>query len=172
MEYQLQINPNPYFIVVAIPVILTLIGLFGILMPSGYVYADPAHCDQPGWPSCYSVGYTDGQKNPGNSCPSGHSTAFCRGWDDASSTSIRTATSRDLPGSNPACVQLSGDIRNALDQRHFCIGQSDGKNQADADFKNHIELNDNPLTAQDQTKQYSEGYKIGYDDELNILLHG
>jgi hypothetical protein len=35
-------------------------------------------------------------------------------------------------------------------------GQSDGENQANTDFKNHIELNDNPLTAQDQ--QYSEGY--------------
>jgi hypothetical protein len=37
-------------------------------------------------------------------------------------------------------------------------GQSDGENQANADFKNHIELNDNPITAQDQTRQYSEGY--------------
>ena len=33
-------------------------------------------------------------------------------------------------------------------------------------------LNDNPLTAQEKTKQYSEGYKIGYDDELNLLIHG
>ena len=52
------------------------------------------------------------------------------------------------------------------------MGQSYGKNQADADFKNHVALNDKPLTAQDQTNQYSEGYKIGYDDELNILIHG
>ena len=99
-----------------------------------------------------------------------HSREFCRGWDDASSAKIRTATS--ISSSNPACVQLGGDIRIALDQQHFCIGQSDGKNQADTDFKNHIGLNDNPPTAQDQTKQYSEGYKIGYDDELNILIHG
>ncbi len=66
----------------------------------------------------------------------------------------------------------TGDIQNVLDQQHFCTGQGDGENQADADFKNHTELNDNPLTAQDQTKQYSEGYKIGYDDDLNILIHG
>ncbi len=109
-------------------------------------------------------------KRPGNSCPTGHSTEFCHGWDDASRAIIRTATS--ISSSNFACVQLGGDIRNALDQQHFCIGQSDGKTQADADFKNHTGLNDNPITAQDQPKQYSEGYKIGYDDELNILIHG
>ena len=45
-----------------------------------------------GFPSCYSIGYADEQKK-GTSCPSGHSTEFCRGWDDASSTKIRTATS-------------------------------------------------------------------------------
>jgi hypothetical protein len=170
MSYKLQIKPSHHSIVVAIPVILTLIGLFWALLPSGYVYADPARCDQPGWPSCYTVGYTDGQKNLGTSCPSGHSTEFCRGWDDASSADVSAATSTS--SSNSACVQLSGDIRNALDQQHFCMGQSYGKNQADADFKNHVALNDNPLTAQDQTNQYSEGYKIGYDDEVNILIHG
>jgi len=83
----------------------------------------------------YRVRYTDGQKKPGNSCPRSYSREFCRGWDDASSAKIRTATS--ISSSNPACVQLGGDIRNALDQQHFCIGQSDGKNQAD-DLKNHI----------------------------------
>jgi|GEM_PF-1110148 hypothetical protein len=170
MRYKLQIKPNPHSIVVAIPIILMLIGLFWAVLPSAYVYADPAHCDQPDWPSCYSVGYTDGQKNPETSCPSAHSTEFCHGWDDASRASIRTATSTN--SSNSECVQLGGDIHNALDQQHFCMGQNDGQNQADGDFKNHIVLNDNPLTAHDKTKQYSEGYKIGYDDELNILIHG
>jgi hypothetical protein len=63
---------------------------------------------------------------------------------------------------------LGGDIRNTLNQQHFCTGQSDGEDQADVDFKNYIGFNDNPPTAQDQTKQSSEGYKIGYDDEWNI----
>ena len=170
MRFKIQIKPNLHPVTVAVQVILTLFGLIWATLPSSYVYADPAHCDQPGWPSCYSVGYTDGQRNPGNSCPSTHSAEFCRGWDDASSAKIRTATS--ISSSNATCVQLGGDIRNALDQQHFCIGQSDGKNQADLNFKNHIGLNDNPLTAQDQSNQYSEGYKIGYDDELNILIHG
>ena len=170
MRFNIQIKPSLHPIAEPIPVILTLIGLFWAMLPSSYVYADPTHCDQPGWPSCYSVGYTDGQKNPGNSCPTGHSTEFCRGWVDAYRANIRTATS--ISSSNFACVQLGGDIRNALDEQHFCIGQSDGKTQADAEFKNHTGLNDSPLTAQDQPKQYSEGYKIGYDDELNILIHG
>ncbi|MDP9289693.1 MAG: hypothetical protein M3P08_16060 [Thermoproteota archaeon] len=41
---------------------------------------DPTHCDQPGYPSCYSIGYSDGQNAPGTSCPSGHSHSFCAGW--------------------------------------------------------------------------------------------
>jgi hypothetical protein len=168
VRFEIQIKPNLHPIAKPIPVLLPLIGLFWAMLPSSKVYAHPAHCDQPGWPSCYSVGYTDGQKNPGNSCPTGHSSEFCRG--DASRANIKTATS--ISNSNSVCVQLGGDIRNALDQQHFCIGQNDGKNQADVDFKNHTGLNDNPPTAQDQTKQYSEGYKIGYDDELNILIHG
>ena len=170
MRYKLQNKPNVHPIAVAIPIILTLVGLFWAVLSSGSVYADPARCDQPGWPSCYSIGYTDGHKNPGNSCPSGHSKEFCRGWDDASRVSIKTQTSTN--NNNSTCVQLGGDIHNVLDQQHFCMGQSEGQNQADSDFKNHIELNDNPLTAQDKTKQYSEGYKIGYDDELNKLIRG
>jgi hypothetical protein len=42
----------------------------------------PAHCDRPGWPTCYSVGYDAGQGRSGQ-CPHGHSFEFCRGWNDA-----------------------------------------------------------------------------------------
>jgi hypothetical protein len=42
--------------------------------------ADVAHCNQAGWPSCYSVGYQDGKLHPGAPCPSGHSADFCSGW--------------------------------------------------------------------------------------------
>ena len=35
------------------------------------VFADPLHCDQPGWPSCYSVGYQEGLTNPETVCPTG-----------------------------------------------------------------------------------------------------
>lgn len=56
--------------------------------------ADPAHCDRPGWPSCYKVGYEDGVGNSG-SCPSRHSLEFCRGWNDA------THSNNNLNGGPP-----------------------------------------------------------------------
>jgi YVTN family beta-propeller protein len=36
--------------------------------------ANSAHCDQPGWPSCYDVGFANAKANPGTPCPLGHST--------------------------------------------------------------------------------------------------
>src|SRR5205823_7003462 len=67
-------------------VLIVLVSLATIMMiTAGFahkVFADPLHCDQPGWPSCYSVGYNAGQRNSGP-CPSGHSSEYCRGWDDA-----------------------------------------------------------------------------------------
>ncbi|MRN62269.1 MAG: hypothetical protein FIO03_09570, partial [Nitrosopumilales archaeon] len=41
---------------------------------------DQTHCDQAGYPSCYSVGYSDGLNAPSTSCPSGHSRAYCDGY--------------------------------------------------------------------------------------------
>jgi hypothetical protein len=38
--------------------------------------ADAAHCDQPGYPSCYSMGFEDGKSNPGIRCSSDHSVNF------------------------------------------------------------------------------------------------
>ena len=39
-----------------------------------------AHCDQPGYPSCYSLGYQAGKNHLGTSCPGGHSAKYCVGW--------------------------------------------------------------------------------------------
>jgi len=44
---------------------------------------DAAHCDQAGYPSCYSIGFKDGKSNPGTRCPSRHSVNFCAGWNAA-----------------------------------------------------------------------------------------
>jgi hypothetical protein len=48
----------------------------------GTAVADPTHCDTPGFPSCFNVGFQDGKANPGISCPSypPHSANFCQGW--------------------------------------------------------------------------------------------
>jgi hypothetical protein len=45
--------------------------------------ADAAHCDQPAYPSCYSMGFKDGKSNPGTRCPSDHSVNYCFGWNVA-----------------------------------------------------------------------------------------
>jgi hypothetical protein len=47
----------------------------------------PPHCDQPGLPSCYRVGYNAGLLGSGP-CPSGHSSEFCRGWNDATKGNV------------------------------------------------------------------------------------
>ncbi|MFY9871616.1 MAG: hypothetical protein WAK17_18020 [Candidatus Nitrosopolaris sp.] len=65
--------------------LLVVISLVTVMMVTAgsfhLVLADPLHCDIEGWPSCYSVGYSNGLANPGTSCPSGHSDNYCTGWD-------------------------------------------------------------------------------------------
>lgn len=69
----------------------------------GVAFADPQHCDRPGWPLCYSLGFDNGKANPGTSCPSGHSENYCRGWEHGSGISNNTG-SRLVPdrGSKPS----------------------------------------------------------------------
>jgi hypothetical protein len=65
-------------------IVIMLVSFSAIMMitaASAHIaFADPLHCDQPGWPSCYSVGYQEGLANPGTVCPTGHSDNFCVGW--------------------------------------------------------------------------------------------
>ncbi|MDQ6862966.1 MAG: hypothetical protein M3044_04005 [Thermoproteota archaeon] len=65
------------------------------------LHADAIHCNQVGWPSCYSVGYQAGVANLGTSCPSGHSADYCAGW-NSGSTNIAHC---DQPGW-PSCYSL------------------------------------------------------------------
>ncbi|HZA06718.1 MAG TPA: polysaccharide deacetylase family protein, partial [Nitrososphaeraceae archaeon] len=69
-------------------------------------------CDQPGWPSCYSVGYSDGQGNSGP-CPSGHNPEFCTGWDDATN-------SHQTIGSRSGLEQSSGSSSSSLGESAHC----------------------------------------------------
>jgi hypothetical protein len=41
---------------------------------------EASHCDQPGYPSCYSLGYQAGKTHIGTGCPGGHSAKYCVGW--------------------------------------------------------------------------------------------
>jgi hypothetical protein len=43
-------------------------------------FADPAHCDKTGYPSCWDLGRAVGQAAGGGPCPSGHSHNYCVGW--------------------------------------------------------------------------------------------
>lgn len=78
-------------------IVLTVTMMMGINNMYGKALADPARCDEPGWPSCYQVGHDDGLGMSGP-CPTGHSSEFCRGWDDATSGSNNN-------GSSPALEQ-------------------------------------------------------------------
>ncbi|HYA83984.1 MAG TPA: hypothetical protein VEH06_11125, partial [Candidatus Bathyarchaeia archaeon] len=59
------------------------------------------HCDQPGSPSCYSLGFQDGKSSAGTNCPSGHSTNYCSGW-KAGSEVTGLGTTREIAPGAPA----------------------------------------------------------------------
>ena len=105
-----------------------------------HVLADPAHCDQSGWPSCYDVGYGDGQANPGTSCPSGHSDNFCGGWAAGATSSSSSSSSSSCNSSG-----CNGD---------FTCQNPNGR---PPDCPVHISINHH-------TPEYLDGYKVGQED--------
>src|SRR5439155_1054293 len=119
---------------------------------TGYVQgvADPTHCDQPGFPACQDVGYHDGYNNAvnehhqfHNTCPLGHSKAFCNGY---------------IPGYN---LGIS-----------YNIGYSQGVNNANHDW-NSSNQNIHAFTydcPSGHTKDFCNGYTDGYGDEVNDIV--
>jgi hypothetical protein len=104
---------------------------------------DQTHCDQKGYPSCYDLGYSDGQNAPGTSCPSGHSEAYCNGYEAASlSGNSSSGVSSHTPssGGNGGSSEGNSDLKNTagpVDQTHcdqkgypscYDLGYSDGQN--------------------------------------------
>jgi hypothetical protein len=59
------------------------------------------HCDQPGSPSCYSLGFQDGKSSAGTNCPSGHSANYCSGW-KVGSEMTGIGTTREIAPGTPA----------------------------------------------------------------------
>ena len=59
-------------------------------------FADPAHCDRPGYPSCYDLGQVAGHASSGP-CPSGHSHNYCVGRKDA----MNGVNGNDIDCGNP-----------------------------------------------------------------------
>lgn len=118
----------------------------------GYIQgvADPTHCDQPGFPACYDVGYHDGYNNAVNehhqfhsSCPLGHSKAFCSGY-------------------------VIGYNRGIS----YNLGYSQGVSNANNDWNSsnqdiHAFSYDCPSG---HTKDFCHGYTDGYSDEANDII--
>jgi hypothetical protein len=67
--------------------IAVIASIMTISTHGGIAFADPQHCDRPGWPLCYSLGFDNVRANPGTSCPSGQSKNYCRAWEDGSGIS-------------------------------------------------------------------------------------
>jgi hypothetical protein len=109
LRNQRQIKGKYRILTVMIPTILMLIGLFSITLPH-FVYADPAHCDKPGYPSCYSVGFGDGQQNQDAACPPYHSTHFCDGWHVATTTPAQASPSQPVGASQTPSPALHPQV--------------------------------------------------------------
>lgn len=77
--------------------IAAIASIMTISIHGGIAFADPQHCDGPGWPSCYSVGFDNGKANPVTSCPSGHSENYCRGREEHGSGIVSNLGSRLVP---------------------------------------------------------------------------
>jgi hypothetical protein len=67
-----------------------------------------AHCDQQGYPSCYSIGYQAGKNAPGNGCPSGHSQNYCAGWEAGSRSGNGGLSSNSGNGTNTGHSNSTG----------------------------------------------------------------
>jgi hypothetical protein len=96
---------------------------------------DQTHCDKKGYPSCYNLGYSDGQNAPGTSCPSGHSEAYCNGY-EAASLSGNSSSSSSAGSSSEGNSDLKNTVA-PVDQTHcdkkgypscYNLGYSDGQN--------------------------------------------
>ena len=108
---------------------------------------DQTHCDQKGYPSCYNVGYSDGQNASGTSCPSGHSEAYCNGYEAAS---LSGNISSDATYSN------SSSSSSSIGSGRSSGGTSDLKNTASPVDQTHCDQ-----------KGYPSCYNVGYSDGQN-----
>ncbi|HYT41226.1 MAG TPA: hypothetical protein VEP90_02665, partial [Methylomirabilota bacterium] len=81
-----------------------------------------AHCDRPGYPSCSSLGSEAGKVATGTSCPSGHSTEFCKSYVAAAGSSANSPPGSPLQQGNTAHCDSSGY------PSCYSLGYVDGKN--------------------------------------------
>ena len=134
------------------------------------------HCGQPGWPSCYKVGYDDGLVGSGP-CPSGHSAAFCAGWYVA--THSKNNLSFGPPShQQPQIAKANTDCSQTYltqNERYNC-GYNRGYLDAQRDLNLHRfppgSGGDNSCPqAKKHTPEYCNGYEIGYTASWNARLN-
>jgi len=147
--------------------------------------ADVLHCDQPNWPSCYSVGYQDGKLHPGASCPTGHSADFCSGWNAGAGSTVHC----DQSGW-PSCYSIGYADGNAHPSitcpsghtQNYCSGWNAGAgNTTHCDHKGWPSCYDmgytdgkaHPGTAcpPGHSMAYCNGYVTGADNIAIIDTH-
>jgi hypothetical protein len=129
---------------------------------------DETHCDKKGYPSCYDLGYSDGQNTPGTSCPSGHSEAYCNGYEAASlssnNTSDTTSSNSSSLSSNNTSDTTSSNSSSSSSSDQLLPGGSGGTSEDNSDLKNTA----GPV---DEThcdkKGYPSCYDLGYSDGQN-----
>jgi len=139
--------------------------------------ADAAHCDQPRWPSCYSLGLQAGKANTGSNCPSGHSAKYCVGWNAGAGNT----THCDQPGW-PSCYTLGYQAgSNALGttcptghRQAFCNGYQYGSGGNGRGYVQGVAdptYCDQPGLAVCYDVGYHDGYNNAINSITNSILH-
>jgi len=143
---------------------------------------DPAHCDRPGYETCFGLGWdaafahnATATISPSHTyefvtCPAGHSVNYCVGWIAAQAPDYNSCNPIN-PSAVP-CTYGSADYQN---------GQQDGSDKADADWahKGKSGYDDTPPkiaghpgnTSNDPSDvEYNQGWRDGYSDRWNVLI--
>jgi hypothetical protein len=147
--------------------------------------ADVLHCNQPNYPSCFSVGYQDGKLHPGAPCPTGHSVDFCSGWNAGAGNTVHC----DQSGW-PSCYSIGladgkthpGTTCPSGHTQNYCAGWNAGAgNTAHCDQKGWPSCYDmgytdgkaHPGTAcpPGHSKAYCNGYAIGAGNTALVDTH-
>ena len=135
---------------------------------------DPTHCDQPGYPSCYSVGYSDGLNAPGTSCPSGHSRAYCDGYKAGSISGGSSSSARKKMSTNQnSGVNLN---QNGLTNSNINLTNSPfSRANSKSTINNNADVNSNlaniPLSSSHKSK-FDNPSSIKQNSKINLNQAG
>lgn len=114
---------------------------------------DPTHCDETGYPSCFSIGYSDGQNAPGTSCPTGHSTSFCKGWNAGTQSASTSSSSSNSNSQNTnSSAGINGRINSGKES--VVVGAVAAHHKLRSTVKHSSEVN------QDQQSQTNTNANI------------